>query len=56
MKDSFDKSFQGVPPEIKTDIPDFLTPSKVIEILKKVMISSITKLNDKLLELLEAGE
>lgn len=56
MKESFDKSFQGIAPDPKTDIPEFLTASKTIEILRRVMTESAVKLNEKLLELMEAGE
>jgi hypothetical protein len=56
MKDSFDKSFQGIAPESKTEIPEFLTPEITFQILEKVMLQSAIKLNVKLLEFKESGE
>ncbi|KAM3135745.1 hypothetical protein pb186bvf_012142 [Paramecium bursaria] len=56
MKDSFDRAFQGLAPDSKTDIPAFLTPELAIEILEKIMMESAMRLNEKLLELQEAGE
>lgn len=56
MKDSFDKSFSGIPPDSKVEIPVFLTPALCFEILEKVMIESAIKLNQKLLEFKESGE
>lgn len=56
MKDQFDKSFQGVAPDSKSTIPEFLTPTVTVEILEKVMLQSAQKLNSKLLELQEQGE
>jgi hypothetical protein len=37
MKEQFDKSFQGIAPDAKSSIPEFLTPSMTFEILQKVM-------------------
>jgi hypothetical protein len=51
MKDSFDRSFTGLGPDPKTEIPAFLTAEKTFEILERVMTESALKLNEKLLEL-----
>ena len=51
MKESFDRSFSGLSPDPKTEIPQFLTAAKTFEILEKVMTESALKLNEKLLEL-----
>ena len=40
MKEQFDKSFSGVAPDAKSNIPEFLTPAVTIEILEKVMLQS----------------
>lgn len=51
MKVAFDNSFNGVAPDSKTEIPEFLTANKTFEILEKVMLESAVALNSKLLEL-----
>jgi len=40
MKEGFDKAATGTPPDPETEIPDFLTPEKTLEIVKKIMMAS----------------
>lgn len=53
MKESFEKSFSGIAPDSKTDLPPFLTPELTFQILERVMTESALKLNEKLLDLQE---
>jgi len=43
MKEGFEKASAGTPPDPETEIPDFLTPEKTLEIVKKIMMSSTLK-------------
>jgi len=40
----FDKAASGIPPDPKTDIPEFLTPKKTLEIVELIMKSSSKKI------------
>jgi hypothetical protein len=33
MKSTLEKSFAGVPPDVKSEIPDFLTKEKTLEVM-----------------------
>jgi len=54
-KTVFDKAFQGIPPDLRTEIPAFLTPELTLTLMKKMMKDSLFKIQDFLNELKGKG-
>jgi hypothetical protein len=51
----FDKAFIGIPPEVKTDVPDFLTAELTLTLMKTIMKESLFKVQDFLADLKKKG-
>jgi len=54
-KVTFDKAFTGVPPDLKTEIPAFLTAEVTLNLMKKIMKESLFKIQQFLQNLKEKG-
>jgi len=54
-KNTFDKAFTGVPPDIKTEIPSFLTAELTLTLMQKIMKESLYKIQQFLKNLKEKG-
>jgi len=52
---AFEKAFTGVAPELRTELPDFLTPEVTLNILKKIMKESVFKIQEFMQDLKEKG-
>jgi len=54
-KSALQKAVEGIPPDNKTDIPPFLTPKFVLELLGKIMKESLRKIQKSFQELKSQG-
>jgi hypothetical protein len=51
LHDDFERALSGIPPDPKSELPNFLTKEKTLEILEKVLkknIESVQKIFQKL--------
>jgi len=54
-KTTFDRAFMGAAPDLKTEIPEFLTPQLTLNILQKIMKESVFRIQEFLQNLKEKG-
>ena len=54
-KSAFDRAFMGAAPDLKTEIPEFLTPELTLTILQKIMRESVFRIQEFLQSLKEKG-
>lgn len=53
LKDNFERSAKGMPPDSTTTIPEFLTSDKTIEVIKAIMKSSAEQMKNVFVKLKE---
>ncbi|EGR31036.1 hypothetical protein IMG5_119090, partial [Ichthyophthirius multifiliis] len=51
LKKMFDQAVLGYPPDAKTEIPEFLTSQKLLEIIEKIMRQTTKSMQQKFLEM-----